>query len=113
MCRKMFSSTTTELSIRRENTSAKPAEHHVLIEPPPMQRAMNAASADSGIDKNTATVARKLPRNTRIMSAVRAGRCAPSCSSVSIAFFTNTRLIEHDVGDQLLRHVDQLARQRS
>ena len=31
---------------------------------------MNVASAESGIEKNTATVARMLPRKTRIMSEV-------------------------------------------
>ena len=67
----MFSSTTTELSIRRENASARPPSTMLLIEPPPIDSAMNAASAESGIEKNTATVARMLPRKIRIMSEVR------------------------------------------
>ena len=51
---------------------------------------MKAARADSGIEKNTATVARMLPRNTRIMSDVRNKPIAPSCSNVAIAVFTKT-----------------------
>ena len=58
--------------------------------PPPSDKAIKAASTESGIEKNTATVARKLPRNTRIMTDVSASPIAPSCSSVSIAVFTNT-----------------------
>ena len=51
---------------------------------------MSAASTDSGIDRNTAIVARKLPRNTSTISAVSARPMPPSCSSVSIARFTNS-----------------------
>ena len=91
----MFSSTTTELSIRRENASASPPSTMLLIELPPSESAMNAASAESGIEKNTATVARMLPRKTRIMIEVRNSPMAPSCSSVSMAVFTKTRLVEH------------------
>ena len=50
---------------------------------------MKAASTLSGIEKNTASVARRLPRKTRIISDVRNRPIAPSCSSVSIAVFTN------------------------
>ena len=57
----MFSSTITALSIKRENTSARPARIIVLIELPPKYSAMNAASADSGIDRNTADSRAKAP----------------------------------------------------
>ncbi len=53
----MFSSTTTELSIRREKASARPPSTMELMVPPPMLRARKAASAESGIDSKTATVA--------------------------------------------------------
>src|SRR5262245_5907044 len=59
--RKMFSSTMTALSISRENTSASPARIIVLIELPPKYSRMKAARAESGIDRNTAAVARRLP----------------------------------------------------
>ena len=62
----------------------------LLIEPPPIESAMNVASAESGIEKNTATVARMLPRKIRIMSEVRNRPMAPSCSSVSMAVLTNS-----------------------
>ena len=80
----------------------QPAQHHALMEPPPIESAMKAASAESGIEKNTATVARMLPRNTRIMTDVRKSPMAPSCSSVSMAVLTKTRLIEYHAGDQCL-----------
>ena len=86
----MFSSTTTELSIRREKASASPPSTMLLMELPPSDSAMNAASAESGMEKNTATVARMLPRKIRIMSEVRNSPMAPSCSSVSMAVFTKT-----------------------
>ena len=85
----MFSSTTTELSMRRENASARPPSTMLFTELPPMESAMKVASAESGMEKKTATVARMLPRKIRIMSDVRNNPMAPSCSSVSIAVFTN------------------------
>ena len=62
----------------------------VLIVLPPSESAMNAASAESGMEKKTATVARMLPRKTRIISPVRTRPMAPSWSSVSMAVLTNT-----------------------
>ncbi len=86
----MFSSTTTELSINRDSASANPPSTIVLIELPPNCSATNVASAESGMEKNTATVERMLPRNTRIISDVRSSPSPPSCNSVSIALFTNS-----------------------
>ena len=86
----MFSSTTTELSISRENASARPPSTMLLIDPPPSDSAMNAASAESGMEKNTAVVARMLPRKIRIITEVSKRPMAPSCSSVSIAVLTNS-----------------------
>ena len=85
----MFSSTTTELSIRREKASARPPRIMTLIVPSPAARAMKAASADSGIERNTAAVARTLPRNTRIMRPVSTRPMAPSWMRFSIALRTN------------------------
>ena len=51
---------------------------------------MNAASADSGIERNTANVARMLPRNRRIISPVSTRPIAPSCSRFSMAVLTKT-----------------------
>ena len=51
---------------------------------------MNAASADSGMERNTATVALMLPRKTRIMIPVRTRPMAPSWIRFSIAVRTKT-----------------------
>ena len=80
--------TTTELSMRRENASARPPSTIVLMELPPKYSTTNVASAESGIERNTATVARMLPRKTRIIIDVRKIPSAPSCSSAVIARFT-------------------------
>ena len=61
----------------------------LFTELPDMESAMKVASAESGIEKNTAIVARMLPRKIRIISEVRNRPIAPSCSSVSIAVLTN------------------------
>ena len=45
----MFSSTTTELSITRENTSANPPSTIVFSVPPPSASIRNVASADNAI----------------------------------------------------------------
>jgi hypothetical protein len=54
----MFSSTTTELSINREKASASPPSTMELMLAPIRFRMRNAASAESGMDSITATVAR-------------------------------------------------------
>ncbi len=68
----MFSRTTvTELSIKRESASARPPSTMLLIELPPSWSATRVASTDSGIEKQTASVARRLPRKVRIIRQVR------------------------------------------
>ena len=90
MWRKMFSSTTTESSIRREKPSASPPRIIVLIVPPPRERQMNMASAESGMERNTATVARMLPRKIRIRIPVSTRPIPPSCMRLSMAFLTKS-----------------------
>ena len=85
----MFSNTMTELSINREKASASPPSTMVLTVPPPALIAIKAANADKGIDRNTAAVARMLPRNRSTISPVSTNPIAPSCSRFSIAIFTN------------------------
>ena len=84
----MFSSTTTELSINRENASASPPRTIVLIDPPLALIARNAATAESGIESITARVARKLPRKIRIIKAVSTSPMPPSLPRFAIAVFT-------------------------
>src|SRR5579883_3140739 len=50
---------------------------------PPMQ------TLDSGMERKTATVARKLPRNSRIIMLVSTRPIKPSCNSVLMASLTN------------------------
>src|SRR5579862_4382350 len=88
--RKMFSSTTTELSINRENASASPPRIIALTVLLPSARAMNAASAESGMDRKTATVARMLPRKIRIIRPVNTRPIRPSWIRLSMALRTNT-----------------------
>ena len=78
MNRKMFSSTTTESSIKREKARAKPPSSMVLIEPPMPLITRKQVSADRGIDSSTAKVARGLPRNSRIIRPVSASPMPPS-----------------------------------
>src|ERR1700722_1034800 len=58
MKRKMFSSTTTESSISRENARARPPSNIVLIDPPRALVIIRQTSAESGMDNKTAKVAR-------------------------------------------------------
>ena len=108
MWRKMFSSTTTELSISRENASAKPPSTMVLTVPPLALSAMKAASADSGMERNTATVARMLPRNSKIIRPVRTRPIAPSCKQVLNGLFHEDRLVEDHLGHQLFGNIQQM-----
>ena len=86
----MFSSTTTELSISREKARARPPKIMVLIVLPPSDSAMKVASAESGMERNTASVARRLPRKTNIIIPVSTKPMAPSWIRFSIADLTNT-----------------------
>ena len=70
----------------------------LLMVLPPNPSAMIAASAESGMDRNTATVPRMLPRNSSTIKAVSRSPDAPSWISVLMAFLTysdwsNTRSV--------------------
>ena len=87
--RKMFSSEMTELSMTRENASAMPPRIIVFTVLPIKERTTKVASAESGIDRNTAKVARMLPRKIRIIKEVSARPSSPSWSTVRMASLTN------------------------
>ena len=70
MKRKMFSSTTTESSMRREKASARPPSSMVLIVPPVAPITSRQVSADKGMERSTAMVARAFPKKIRIMMPV-------------------------------------------
>ena len=74
----MFSNTTTELSMRREKASARPPRIIVLTVLASRASAMKAARAERGMERKTATVARRLPRKTRIMTPVSTSPMPPS-----------------------------------
>ena len=76
--RKMFSSTTTELSINRDKARARPPSTMVLMVLPPRSSAIKVARHEIGIDSNTLMVARRLPRKSKIISAVKIRPIVPS-----------------------------------
>ena len=73
----------------REKASASPPRIIVLIVLPIMFSTTNVARAESGMERKTAEVARKLPRKMRIIRLVRASPIRPSCSRVLMASLTN------------------------
>ena len=86
----MFSSEMTELSITRENASARPPRIMVLTVLPIMDSTTNVASAESGMESRTAAVARMLPRKMRIIRLVSTSPMTPSCITVHSASLTKT-----------------------
>ena len=84
----MFSSTTTELSISRESTSASPPSTMVLMVPPKTFSRRNAARQETGIEIRTEIVPRIEPRKIRIITAVSTRPMPPSRSTLATAIFT-------------------------
>ena len=80
----------------------------LLIEPPPIESAMNAASADSGIEKNTATVARMLPRKIRIIMRRQQQTDGAFVQQRLDRRLDEQRLIEHHLRHQFLGHIEQV-----
>ena len=104
----MFSSTTTELSIRRENASARPPRTMLLMEPPPSDSAMKAARAESGNgeeDRYRRAHAAQENQNhdggEQQPDSALVQQCLDGC-------LHEQRLIEHHAGDQFLGNVEQV-----
>ena len=74
----------------------------VLIELPPMYSAMNAVSADSGIDRKTPAVARALPEEHQHHQRRQQQSDAAFAQQRFDRPFDEERLIEHDLGHELL-----------
>ena len=72
---------------------------------------MNAASADSGIDRNTADGRAQAAEEDQDHEAGQDQTDAALVEQRLDRALDEQRLVEHDVGLQLLRHVDQLADQ--
>ena len=69
---------------------------------------MNVARHEMGIESNTAIVARRLPRNSRIISAVRTQSHGSFVDHVLHRKFYERRLVEDDAGLQHVRNIQQM-----
>ncbi len=86
--RSMFSITTVPLSTRMPTASAKPPSVIVLSVCPPMYMTSTAVMIESGIDARMISVSRQLPRNSRIISAVRPAAMRPPIMTLLSAALT-------------------------
>ena len=107
MWRKIFSRTTTELSIKREKAKASPLNTMLLMVLFAECRKKNVAITESGMERNTATVARGLPRKIKIINPVSTRPMLPSLMHGGDGLLHEERLIEYDVGLQLRRNIAQ------
>ena len=89
-CRSMFSITTVALSTRMPTASAKPPSVMVFSVCPAAPMRSTAVITDSGMEARMMRVRRQLPRNMRIMSAVRPAAIRPPSSTLSSAALMNT-----------------------
>ena len=86
----MFSITTVALSTRMPTASANPPSVIVFSVSPVRYITSMAATIDSGIDARMISVNRQLPRNSRIISAVKPAAIAPPISTLFSDALTNT-----------------------
>ena len=86
----MFSIVTVALSTSRPIASASPPSVIRLMVWPVRNSPASPAKIDSGIDSETITVLRQLPRNTRIISETRIDEMIASWTTFSTAPRTNT-----------------------
>ena len=73
---------------------------------------MNAASAESGIEKNTATVARMLPRKIRIMMRGQEQADGAFVQQGLDGGLDENGLVEDDLRDQFFGNVEQVLHAR-
>jgi hypothetical protein len=86
----MFSIATVASSTRMPTASASPPSVMMLIVWPSADSAISEVSTASGIEIAMISVARQLPRNSRIIIAVSAAAISASRATPRIADFTNT-----------------------
>ena len=86
----MFSMVTVALSTSRPMASASPPSVIRLMVCPKANRPAMPAKIDSGMDTETITVFRQLPRNSRIISDTRIEEMIASRTTFSMAALTNT-----------------------
>ncbi len=81
---------TVASSTRIPTASASPPSVMMLMVWPSAESAISEVSTASGIDTAMISVARQLPRNSRIITAVRAAAITASRATPITADFTNT-----------------------
>ena len=81
----MFSMVTVASSTRMPTASASPPRVMMLMVSPSADRQMMEARIDSGIEIAMMRVLRQVPRNSRIMSAVRLAAITASRTTPEIA----------------------------
>ena len=89
-CQLMFSIVTVASSTRMPTASARPPSVMMLSVSPIADSMMIDPSTASGIEMAMMTVERQLPRNSRIMTLVRAAAMMPSWATPAIAPLTNS-----------------------
>ena len=85
----MFSIATVASSTRIPTASASPPRVMMLMVSPSANRTMIEVRIESGIEMAMISVLRQLPRNSRIISAVRQPAMIASCTTPSTAARTN------------------------
>ena len=86
----MFSTSTVASSTRMPTASARPPSVITLIVCPNRLRTISEVRIESGIEMQTISVERQLPRNSRIIRPVRPAAIAASRTTPLIAALTNT-----------------------
>ena len=110
MWRKMFSSTTTELSISREKASASPPRTMVLTVPPRAQIAKKRCQCRERNRKEDGRRSRACCRGTAGSSApVSTKPIPPSCSRFSMAFFTKMDWSNTTLATSCFRNVSKIS----
>ena len=104
----MFSSTTTELSIRREKHQRESAQHHGVDGPAASRSAEERGERRDRNREQTEIVPRTLPRKTRIITRGQHQANAALAAARSRRRFSQRRLIEDHARDQRLGNVEQM-----
>ena len=86
----MFSTATVASSTRIPTANAKPPNVMMLSVSPVKYMTHSDERIDSGIETATMMVLRQLPRNSKIINAVKHAAIKPSTNTLSMAAFTNT-----------------------
>ena len=107
----MFSIATVASSTRMPTASARPPSVMMLIVSPSALSTMIDVRIDSGIETAMISVLRQLPRNSRIISAVRQAAISASRTTPSIARAHEQRLIGERLDLELRRQAGRDLRQ--